>query len=50
MTVSAELITRLETERWTPLPEKTPMSNDAEALMQQLIHTIAQALNERNPQ
>lgn len=48
--ISAELLTRLETERWTPLPEKVPLSHDTEALMQQLIHTLAQAMNGKDMQ
>lgn len=53
MTVSPELLTRIQTERWTPLPE-TPQqvlaAQRVEALLTEAIHLLAEALGERkNP-
>lgn len=51
MSVSPELMRRLDTERWTPLPE-TPQQQLAaqrvEHLLTQAIHLLNEALNERS--
>lgn len=49
MTVSPELLTRMQTERWTPLPE-TPQqvlnAQRVEALLTETIHLLDQALTQ----